>query len=565
MKSLHQKLSGIAPFILFPLLIVLRKRKKTAYLLVLLVLISLCSCYRNFYKTNTTPSIDAATMERLKSEDKYFIVHSLNSINGLEQVSINGDTLHGKLVALSAEHSRYLYPSSPIRSRFKKVDKKNALVEVHLYTKEILKGDSMLTMSLSSINKADVYELNKSATNTNHILSTIGFSVAGLYVVGLVAILIACNCPQVYVDNNGQYDFKSGLYSGAVYSTLERMDYLPLTGIPADAKDISFKIANAKNEEQFINKVELLQVNHLPNVNVLADRHGNIFSYSTPLIPLSALSDGKNDIKNVLIKTDEVYYSFDNKQNEDGFSDLLLKFNKPQNTNKAKLIIHGRNTYWGGLLHKDFINLFGNNFEKWKDKQEKANPKKLEKWQTDQALPLMVYLKTPTGWKFIDYFPLIGNTATRDMIMEINTDAVLQDTIELKLETAYRFWDLDFAGIDYSANDDFKTTVLEPERAITSDSADQKNNLRSNDNQYTHLTGDQSIYFKYEIPPSSEKNVSSYFLASGGYYHNLEHITGKTNYRELYKFKKKGAFDRFSRQEYQQAQDVAEILKGTNK
>ncbi len=565
MKSLHQKLSGIAPFILFTVLIILRKRRKTAYVFALLGFIGLSSCYRNFFKTNTTSTIDAATMSRLQSEKKYFIVHFFNSTNGLEQVSLSGDTLHGKLVALPSEHSKYLHPSSADKSIVRKLDKKDALVEVHLYTHERLTSDSMLSLSLSSFNKADVYELNKSATTSNHILSTVGV-VATTFVVGsFVAFAIACNCPQVYINNNGQYNFQSGLYSGAVYSTLERMDYLPLTGIPANAKEISFKIANAKNEEQFINKVQLIQVTHLPNVNVLPDRHGNIFSYSAAASPLSASADGKNDIKNVIIKTDESYYSFDNKQNKDGFSDLLLTFNKPQNINKAKLIIHGRNTFWGGLLHKDFINLFGDNFEKWKQKQEKADPKKLEKWQTDQALPLMVYLKTSTGWKFVDYFQLIGNTAARDMIMEINTNEIKQDKIELKLETAYRFWDLDFAGIDYTANDNFKASIIEPVKAIASDSTDQKALLSISDKQYAHLTGNESVYFKYAVPPSSQNMSSSYFLASGGYYHNLERITGKTHYIELYKFKKKGAFDKFSREKYQQAQDVAQIIRGINK
>jgi hypothetical protein len=47
--------------------------------------------------------------------------------------------------------------------------------------------------------------------------------------------------------------------------------------------------------------------------------------------------------------------------------------------------------------------------------------KDLQKWQTDQALPLMVYVKTDDGWKFIDYYQLTGNMAGRDMIMRVDT------------------------------------------------------------------------------------------------------------------------------------------------
>src|SRR5258705_13677731 len=103
MKSLHSKLSGIAPFFFFPLLIIFRKRKKAVYACVFLMLITFSSCYLNFYRTNTKPSIDEAAVLKLRSENKYFIVHFANSTNGLEQVYLNGDTLHGKLVVLPVE------------------------------------------------------------------------------------------------------------------------------------------------------------------------------------------------------------------------------------------------------------------------------------------------------------------------------------------------------------------------------------------------------------------------------------------------------------------------------
>jgi hypothetical protein len=576
MKNLISKLGVIAPFIFFPLFMLLRKRKKTAYVLIAISAFTLSSCYLNFYRTNTRSSIDASAATKLQSENKYFIIHFSNNTNGLEQVYIDGDSLHGKIVQLPEEHSGYLSPVvTNDKNRVKSIDKRNALMEVHLYTSLRLQtGGSVFSAALTSFNRADVYELNKSATTTNHILSTVGIAVTVFAIVGTIIAIAeinaaasaasSCNCPQVYVDNNGVYSFTSGLYSGAVYSSLERMDYLPLKSIPPGANSISFKISNAKNEEQFINKVELLQVNHSPETNVLADRHGNIFSYKNLQAPLSAVTDGRNDMKNVLLKTDEIYYSFDNSKNKDGFSDVTLSFYKPANTDNAKLRIHARNTYWAGLLHKEFVQLFGDGFEQWRQKQEKADPKELEKWQTDQALPLMVYIKKGDGWKFVDYFPMIGNTATRDMIMQVNVEDIPGDTIELKLETAYRFWDLDFAGIDYSADENLTTTVIEPVQVFKSDSTDQKEILHSNDKEYTHLTNEESVVFKYAAPASMENNVASYFLVSGGYYHNLEPVTGKTNYKQLYKFQHKGAFDKFSREKYKEVRDVAAIIKAKN-
>ncbi len=530
-----------------------------------IIITAISGCFLNFYRTNTMNSVDEPTAAKLASTNKYFIIHFNNSTIGLENVYITSDTITGKLVVLPAEHSKYLYPvTTDEKNRVKSKDKKAALIEVHLYTGKYLKShDSIFSESLSSFNRVDAYELNKSATSTNHIFSAVGIGVASTFVIGAIVLAIACNCPQVYLDNANGYTFTSGLYSGAVYSTLERMDYLPLNSIPGNTDHISFKIANAKNEEQYINQVQLLQVNHPAEMNVLSDRHGNILSFQKAVAPLTAAADTA-EVKTILAQTDDQYYSFSNKANDHGFSDVVLTFNKPVNTNEAKLVIHARNTLWGGLLHKDFIALFGDSYEKWRAKKEQSDPEELAKWQTDQAMPLMVYLKTAEGWKFVDYFPMIGNTASRDMIMKINTKNISKDKIELKLETVYRFWDLDFAGIDYSADQNFETTVINPSKAVKTDGTDQKEILQSSDKFYSHLTGDESVAFSYSIPKATQNNLSSYFLVSGGYYHNLEPVTGKTNYKELYKFRRKGAIDKYSREKYKEAQNFTALFQQKN-
>lgn len=558
-----KKLSSIAPLIFFPAVILFRHKRNGLFIMIALLFTMLSSCFLNFYRTNTKPSIEASTASNLISVNKYFIIHFSNSINGLEQPYVVGDTLHGKIVQLSLEHTQEINPDvNSDRNRVTARDKKNAMREVHLYTTLPVPEDSSFAASITSFNRADVYELNKGATNENHILSAIGLTLAGIVLVGSIALAIACNCPQVHVSNNNAYEFTSGLYSGAVYSTLERTDYLPLNAIPYNAKEISFRIANAKNEEQFINKVQLLQVTHPKNIEVLADRHGQIFSYQNIQSPQAATTGEEDSIENILMNKDDYYYSFNNPANEDGLSDVKLAFDKPANVHKAKLIIHARNTFWGGLIHKEFLSFFGEGFEKWRERQEKANPKELEKWQKDQALPLMVYLKTDDGWKFIDYYPLVGNTASRDMIMEINTSDVKSNKIELKLETAYRFWDLDFAGIDYSVNENISAKIIEPEEVIKSDSTDQHGALANADKVYTLLSGSDFVSFKYKIEASEQSERSSYFIVSSGYYHTLEHTTEKPNYTELYKFEKRGAFDKFSREKYQEAQKMLAMMKG---
>ena len=112
MKSLRSGLLQIAPFIFFPFLIITRKKKKVIYLFGLLLVISLSSCFLNFYRTNTKSSIDASTTAQLSSEKKYFIIHFINSTKGLENVFVKNDSLYGKIVPLPPEHAEYLHPDT---------------------------------------------------------------------------------------------------------------------------------------------------------------------------------------------------------------------------------------------------------------------------------------------------------------------------------------------------------------------------------------------------------------------------------------------------------------------
>src|SRR5678810_1177621 len=110
MKTLHSKLAHITSFVFFPALIILRKKKATAYVFAFLIIVSFSSCFLNFYRTNIKPSIDAATALKLRSKKKYFIIHFDNTAKGLENASVVNDSLYGKIVPITPEQERYLHP-----------------------------------------------------------------------------------------------------------------------------------------------------------------------------------------------------------------------------------------------------------------------------------------------------------------------------------------------------------------------------------------------------------------------------------------------------------------------
>jgi hypothetical protein len=564
MKPLSNRLAGIASIIFFPLFFFWRKARKNFVAVLLLLSVILASCFQHFYRTGTQNKVDAATIQKLMSKNKIFIIHFKDQLGELQNLTISNDKLEADLIDLPPEHLKYTNPNPDKANRVKKMDKANTLMEAHLYyPQDATTGQSHLSIPLAAFNRIDIYEFDEKTTTTNHVLSWIGIAVGiPAVTVGVAVIVVAatCNCPQVCINTNGEYQFVSGVYSGAVYSSLERTDYLPLPSLNTLDKTFKIKIRNVKDEEQFMNRVQLLEVSHPAGSTVLLDRHGKIFSYKQPIAPVADINIKSAGIKKQIALTDDDQYLFDSEKTENGLSSTVLIFNKPVGSKKAKLIVHAGNSLWSGYLYHSFAELFGTGYEKWKNEKDRSDPKEMEKWQTNQGLPMMVYIEKDGQWIFADYFAHTGNTASRDMIMELDLSGIRSDQVKIKLETVYQFWNLDFAGIDFSENDATTSNLLSPSKALRLDGEDQVKSLCRVDKDYTYLNPSEEINLEYE-PVEENKNVNtSYFLVSTGYYHNLKKYEGAPKVATLSNFKNKNAFDDFSREKFN---DLKKSLNGS--
>src|SRR5512143_2706610 len=98
MKPLKH-LSHIAPFAFFPILWVIRKKRKG--ILVLLVLsVVLAGCFQYYYKTNTRNKISALEIQQLQAANKYFIVHFRDTAVALSNVTLIDEKIEGNMVQL---------------------------------------------------------------------------------------------------------------------------------------------------------------------------------------------------------------------------------------------------------------------------------------------------------------------------------------------------------------------------------------------------------------------------------------------------------------------------------
>lgn len=556
MKFINHFLSGIAPALVLPLFLLWQKSKKLAILLFLLLTFGLAGCFLRYYKTNTVQSIDAETLQKLISTEKKFILHSKYGSFLATGISVKDNMFDAQLETLSEEYQKYLNPVIGHANHMPKKEEVFVTYQVHLYLGDTTLLQKQIHVPLTAFNRIDVYGLDKSATNSSTVVSIIGLSVLTLGFVGGILVLAACNCPQVYSCTNNSCAFTGGLYRGAIYKSLERTDYMPLSSGISEQQKMHLRIGSVDGEEQIMNSLSLLRVTHAADQHVLIDRHGKIIAYRKPVLPDHAWLEDKQDIKEIISSEDGKFYSFTSRADEKQSSSLQLKFKKPAGTGTAKLLIKAKNSAWSGYLFREFKSMFGSYYPKWTERKDNSDPQEMFKWQQEQALPLSVSIKENGGWKKADYFITPGNTAEREMIMQLDLSGISEENdVTIRLQTAYMFWDLDYAAMDFSGDENLSVTEIAASRITKQDGKSQEALLEKKDSAYLHLSGTEYVDVEFSLPATADTTaVDSWFLESSGYYHFTKQFSGEPKIKELKAFLEKGAFDRFSRQKFSELQ-----------
>jgi hypothetical protein len=528
-----------------------------------------CSgCFRHFYSTNTTNQIDSASLMKLIGAQKYFILHDLshNKEYALNNVRVSNENLTAEMGPLLSEHTLYEHPPRADRNAFSGKNEDVVLYEVHLYSKNPGNDSLKVNIPFKEFSRMDVYELDKKSTNKSKVGSIVGVS---LTTVGVIAVIVAASeasttvqttpstvtcSPQVYFTQNNQTVVQGTLYSGAIAASLERSDYMPLTIGEHAGDKIRLTIKGKDEEDIMLNSVQLMQVTHKENDQVLIDRKGNALVYSNPVSPVQASIGTGQDLRSEVKARDGKYYSFTNHTGEGNSSDILLSFRKPRQSTSGKLIINAKNSAWSYYLFNQFKSLYGKYYPDLILKKDKADPRQVLQCELDQFLPMLVSVKYKGEWKFIDYFPTAGISNSRDLIMNIDLEEFKDSSnIQLRLQTTYMFWDLDYATMDFSTNNVCRIENI-PASMVSLVNRDNESIFPDESGQHSNIVvkGPLRLDLEFNIHPSLETGMkNSYFLAGDGYYHDNSRFEGEARVGELSRFSGKGAFDKYSREKFE--------------
>ena len=553
----------------------LRSRRRTIPWIINQALILIClmltRCYQKFYKVESTEKVREATVHSLITDEKYFILHAHHIAYALSNVQVKQDTLYGRIDSLLTIHTKYLRPPAENKNRFPSKDQLFVLMEVHLHTDDSASINSIVSIPLSHIYRMDVYDMDKGPTTASAVLSTVGIaaSTAGVIVIiaaatstsqsysssnsntNTTAETVSCS-PLVFVDGDQGKNLAGILFSGAFYNSLERSDFLPLGEWHGSGNKLNLQIKSTPGEEQFFNELKLMRIGHSPKTKALMDRHGEALVYQNPEPPIHALASDQHDFRKEIRQTDGQYYSFTNLSTDQHSSDIILDFKKPVGVSEGRLIVRARNSPWSGYIIRSFKSLCGDYYKTWAGQKDKADPKDIMQWQIGQTLPLLVSVKVGEEWRYIDYFATPGIVTLRDMIMKLNIPELTgADHVKVRLQTAYMFWDLDYAGMDFSKNSAPVIDYIPARNVQRSDGQNQSEQLDQKDNSYALLKEHQELNMAFDMKSENNKGLHySYFLSGSGFYHDDRDFVGKPQLNELNLFLQKGGFDRYSRKKF---------------
>ena len=514
--------------------------------LMVLVLFHAIGC--RYYKVDSSETSEFVNILNMGEIHKYFIVHYGAEVFELNNIKADASTVSGNL-ELPDQHIYYVEGDN---KRYKGAEK-SIVNEVHIYlNKEAGSIEAgYIELPLSDIAEIRIIDKNTGKTIAVYALVTVG----AIAIISAIVALTKSSCPYVYAHNGEAYVFEGEIYGGAIGKNLEREDYMPLPSLTAYEGSYRLRISNELKERQYTNFAELVAVKHAADQSVLLDNNGDPQLVGKTVQPFMANSSDGGNIDALLREKDTKVHFFNN--HNFSKNDVIMKFQKPKNVLEAKLVLKGKNTLWFDYMFGEFLEKFGGQYDDWVKKEANSSTENRIQRIIDNNFPLSIYMKKHGNWQLIDYLFTVGPLASRDFVVPFDVSDISGDEIEVKLETGFMFWELDYAGMDFSINKKMEKIVLKPYVAIGTGSKDWTEALAEKDYKYMiqeHIGEVTELLF--EAPESAQDESISTFLRVQGYYELIRDFKGTPKMVELQKFKSSGYFSDFSRERYLDAINV---------
>jgi hypothetical protein len=530
----------------------MRALKWIAALLAFAMLNLTISC--NYFKVTSSPKSSEKIAE-LNNAGKTIIVHFNEKKWLLTDVQVKNNTVTGRLNEYQMPPTRKpVRPNKPNRyTKTSPIDQRYLLNEVHLYLDELAgKDNDLVSIPVSTINRIDIYVKDTGATAN----SWVGGVLLAIGVVALIVALTKESCPFIYTWDGENFNYAGEIYSGSVHKPLERNDYLKLPNYPGQ-KSYSLRISNEAQEIQHTNLLELLVIDHPENTDVLMDKYGKLTSLSNPAEPLKAENLAGENVTSAVSSKDNLFYQSNPTGAEFPLKDgVIMEFSGKGDAKTAKLVIHAKNSILLDYMLGQFYDLFGSAFNAYMKKQEKVPAADLRQWTMDQEIPLKLYIERDGKWEFEDYYNIAGPMKFKDDVLSFPLKGNETQPLRVKLEFGNFLWEIDYAAIDYSPDQQLTIQSLPVKTAVSEVQKNVAGLLVKDDKRYcTQPTTENEAFVTFDLPEQTGQN-RSVILHSKGWYQVLRNPSGKPDLDKLRTFRQPGRFNQFVNEEVKKMEQL---------
>ncbi len=412
-----------------------------------------------------------------------------------------------------------------------------SIEQIHFFVSDYIEHNNQNDTKTISFNKDHVLETHllkdiAGSGTVGSVLITVGIVAAGIF----LFLLIVCNCPHVYAMDGEVSHKLSNAFVGSVSKVLEDSEYIPLPNTEKNTKSVAV-VNSIEGELQYINHAEFVRIEHSKDVSILNDQDGNFYSL------VKENQRIKPNISELKSKGDFQVLQFNN-LNGDDLSEQRMKFVLENHTD-AKLILSLKNTNWASFVIEQWYGLFGNKIDNYREKMAQKPREELVQWRKDQGILLDVYTKSGDQWVFQSSIDVVGSTQFKDLVVPLKNVSNSNDTLEVKLVSGYKLWEIDYAAIDYSINEALNISKHTPTSWHLSNDKTEGNGIDKRDESYLVLAYGDTLYLDYTPAPDKKQTVS-YAISLTGYYNTEIKQSNKIQRKELYSFKKPAQMSRYS-------------------
>ena len=509
---------------------------------------------KNYYKATParvgTLTEKASTVNSLRLSNRYFILRTGSESFYMKNPMLSADqkTLECTLDTLSSATLEHIIKMQTGNMKYHKnePDELFVLNEVHFYIPpDTAVAYGKFTLDLDKVQKIELIEKDTKRTANSHVIGAIGFTLGALAVVAIIVAATKSSCPFVSAYNGNEFNLQGEIYGGAIYPQLVRHDFIPLKMATLQDGTLQVKISNELKEIQYTDMAELWVINHDKNVKMLADEKGNLYSIASPESPVSATLNAKKDVKKSLLQqADNELLYMDDTSNSNARNEVSLQFNKPAGAQKGKLLLTLKNSYWVDLLYGELAKGFGTHYAAYKQKQLKKPAGELLRWVKEQQLPLQVTIKTNKGWEQVTNITTIGPLATREIVVPVDVTDISTNIVDIKLSSGFMFWEIDYAAIDFSAEEGYIIQKLSPQKATDEVGNNVLPELQKEDGKYLiqPAIGNVTTIVYKEPEPVKQSSMQTFILHTKGYYEYIRNFNNKPDKKFLMQFAKPNAF-----------------------